>query len=225
MQGKDIVNYAMKFLGVCETPDGSNRTIFNKWFYGSDVVAQWCCIFVMYVFNGVGCLDLLHVKTDACRVYEKNALKHNEAVSVNAAMPGDVVTFNFDANDQATVEAHHIGIVVENLGNGKLKTIEGNTGNSVQIRERKNGIRYVFRPAYDKIENIDDNLLKSQMISKGSKNNCVKVLQLILNIEADGIFGSQTELAVLQFQRMHDLEVDGIVGPLTWRSLMEVFTK
>lgn len=36
---------------------------------------------------------------------------------------------------------------------------------------------------------------------------------------ADGVFGPQTERAIQIFQREHDLEVDGIVGPLTWSRL------
>ena len=35
------------------------------------------------------------------------------------------------------------------------------------------------------------------------------------NLDADGIFGSDTDAAVKRFQRDHHLEVDGIVGPAT----------
>jgi peptidoglycan hydrolase-like protein with peptidoglycan-binding domain len=35
----------------------------------------------------------------------------------------------------------------------------------------------------------------------------------------DGIFGSQTQSAVMAFQRANGLTVDGIVGPNTWRAL------
>lgn len=35
----------------------------------------------------------------------------------------------------------------------------------------------------------------------------------------DGIFGSQTEQAVIAAQRANGLETDGIVGPATWRAL------
>ena len=35
----------------------------------------------------------------------------------------------------------------------------------------------------------------------------------------DGDFGEITEAAVKAFQEMHDLEPDGIAGPMTWRAL------
>jgi hypothetical protein len=54
----------------------------------------------------------------------------------------------------------------------------------------------------------------------------VKALQTDLNrfgfnIEADGVFGSETEAAVHQFQLDHGMVSDGIVGPQTWAALDE----
>lgn len=52
----------------------------------------------------------------------------------------------------------------------------------------------------------------------------VKALQTDLNqfgfnVQVDGIFGSETEAAVHQFQLDHNLDSDGIVGPQTWAAL------
>lgn len=62
-------------------------------------------------------------------------------------------------------------------------------------------------------------------IGRGSSGDDVKRLQMILNemsysLVVDSIFGSNTEAAVKGFQKNTPLEVDGIVGPLTWYALM-----
>ena len=57
------------------------------------------------------------------------------------------------------------------------------------------------------------------LLKQGSRGEQVKELQRALGIAADGIFGSQTEGAVKQFQLEQKLTVDGIVGPNTWDAL------
>lgn len=66
------------------------------------------------------------------------------------------------------------------------------------------------------------------MLRKGDKGEPVKQLQqMMLAIDpkclpkygADGDFGTETLNAVLRAQRAGGLEIDGIVGPLTWAAL------
>lgn len=54
---------------------------------------------------------------------------------------------------------------------------------------------------------------------KGCEGLDVKMLQRLLKITDDGIFGPKTEEAVKKYQKEHRLAVDGIVGPKTWASL------
>ena len=56
-------------------------------------------------------------------------------------------------------------------------------------------------------------------LKKGSTGDFVKELQTKLKIPSDGIFGTQTDLAVINFQKKNNLEVDGIVGAKTWAKL------
>lgn len=61
----------------------------------------------------------------------------------------------------------------------------------------------------------------------GSKGSNVKNLQQQLvkagyNIKVDGIFGPETQRAVLNFQKANNLKVDGIVGPQTLSSLAKL---
>lgn len=57
------------------------------------------------------------------------------------------------------------------------------------------------------------------ILKKGSRGNEVKQIQHALGIEADGIFGAQTENAVKEFQKKHGLYPDGIVGKNTLNAL------
>ena len=46
-----------------------------------------------------------------------------------------------------------------------------------------------------------------------------RLVQLGYEVGIDGVYGPQTEAAVMQFQRDHKLWVDGIVGPVTTKAL------
>lgn len=68
----------------------------------------------------------------------------------------------------------------------------------------------------------------------GSTGQNVITLQYLLNVTseyypgipestADGIFGENTRQAVIAFQRAMGLNADGIVGPITWQALYDVY--
>ena len=60
----------------------------------------------------------------------------------------------------------------------------------------------------------------------GSRGDSVRELQTLLASRGfnpgpiDGIFGSQTQNAVILFQRANGLAADGVVGPITWNALL-----
>jgi len=65
-------------------------------------------------------------------------------------------------------------------------------------------------------------------LSKGSKGEVVRAAQILLigrgytcgSYGADGDFGNATLAAVKNFQRVHNLAVDGIIGAETWAALL-----
>lgn len=74
----------------------------------------------------------------------------------------------------------------------------------------------------------------SSVLRQGSRGQDVITLQYLLNAAAqfypgipspaqDGIFGSGTKQAVTAFQRMMQLTPDGVVGPMTWEALYQVY--
>lgn len=68
------------------------------------------------------------------------------------------------------------------------------------------------------------------MLSKGDKSEAVRAAQILLigrgytcgSYGADGDFGGATYAAVCRYQRTHELEADGIIGPQTWAKLLGV---
>ena len=70
-----------------------------------------------------------------------------------------------------------------------------------------------------------------RMIDKSMAGADVAVLQAILTARGyytgplDGIFGDALDAAVRKFQSEHDLDPDGVVGPLTWRKILSLEVK
>lgn len=67
-------------------------------------------------------------------------------------------------------------------------------------------------------------------LKKGSKGEFVQLMQEMLHklgyaITTDGVFGSGTEKAVIDFQKKNKLKVDGIVGSKTWILMQEQSSK
>ena len=58
------------------------------------------------------------------------------------------------------------------------------------------------------------------VLKNGSKGPKVVEIQLALGLKGDGIFGKYTEAAVKNYQELNGLTPDGIVGPLTYKSIM-----
>lgn len=64
------------------------------------------------------------------------------------------------------------------------------------------------------------------LLKNGAKGEAVKALQKELTaagqkLTADGAFGAKTLAAVKAFQKAEKLDVDGVVGPITWGALVD----
>jgi peptidoglycan hydrolase-like protein with peptidoglycan-binding domain len=56
-------------------------------------------------------------------------------------------------------------------------------------------------------------------VQRGSTGDAVRALQSLLSVTVDGVFGTETDTAVRQFQQSFAPPVDGIAGPITWHNL------
>ena len=81
---------------------------------------------------------------------------------------------------------------------------------------------------------VTDNIPPNSVIVMGNKGGLVTRLQYMLNyisqfysdipsVGQDGSFGSGTRNAVIAFQNRFGLTADGVVGPMTWNKLYEVY--
>ena len=144
---------------------------------------------------------------------------------------------------------NHTGIVTSVSG-GVVYTIEGNTSDMVARRAYSLGASVIAgygRPDWSAVvgkepapeDPADDpaedepspslNITGLPELQRGDKGEVVRAAQFLLNGRgascgvwgADGDFGAGTEAAVLAFQRRAgDLEVDGIIGKMTWQKLI-----
>ena len=228
MANEKVIEIAKKYVGVTEYPPNSNNVIFNTKFYGREVSGNypWCCAFIWYIHNEAG----VDIKKTASCAELGTWFKNNGKFKTSAPKVGDIVFFKFSGSLRWT---NHVGIVVE-VGNGYIKTIEGNTssdekgsqsnGGIVAERKRKLNSTIVGFGYFEPIENTPSTIYPT--IKIGSRGASVKTLQTLLNsnganLTVDGIFGQLTKIAVLSFQGEKGLTKDGIVGKLTWAKLLK----
>ena len=236
-----VLATAMKHRGTIESPPGSNRTPFGA-DYGWNGVA-WCNIFVSRMgFEVAGDYDLLgkFAGTIACAQWWQKQGRFGPE-----PRPGATVFFDWKGG-RSIGAIDHIGLVIEDLGNGRVRTIEGNAAikgktDGVWVHDRSTAfiVGYGY-PSY--AGSVAKSAAKSAaqpaalaakggavpafpgLLVKGKTGAGVRALQQRLKargwkITVDGEFGPKTDHIVRAFQKDKGLTVDGEVGPRTWSAL------
>ena len=128
--------------------------------------------------------------------------------------------------------------------NGTTVTCEGlSQWGSENLARQGYTTQQILRNYYGNVETVVNAPIRGIVDSypgsplrRGSTGPNVVVIQTALNRiaqnfpaiskipEIDGIYGSRTETAVLEFQRVFDLTPDGIVGPATWYEIVRLYT-
>lgn len=226
MKRQQAIDAARAEVGTKEEPKDSNCVKYNDWLYKRTVSGPaypWCAAFVSWIFKGTGL-----VKETASCVEMAQFFKNINRWS-RTPEPGDIVFFKYGTNSRWT---NHVGIVTA-VNGSQITTIEGNTStgsagsqdNGGCVAERKRTLKNVVgfgRPCYMDAAPITDH----STLKVGSKGPEVKILQGLLNqngakLAVDGEFGPATKEAVKAYQREHHLEIDGVVGALTWAALQK----
>lgn len=167
---KELIDTAMKEIGVVESPPNSNKVKYNTWYYGREVSGKeypWCMVFCQWVFDKVGVK--VPIRTASCTAMRTAAKQNNCFVNNRHLKPGDLVLFNFK-NPGSTI-ATHCGII-RTVSGIKMEVIEGNTsvsndtnGGSVMLRNRTIYQSVgAFRPIFDNGEDELD-MTKAEFIN------------------------------------------------------------
>lgn len=196
--GSDI-RRDLEFLGKC----------YDQSIDMSKSVAVDCSGLAVYALRKIGAIK--PTADYRARDFQKMATR----VSLSSMQPGDMV---FDQMSNATHMGVFIGYgyVIESRGRSygvvKRKTTEGPWVTAGRLDLFSDDIPVLTR----NLRYIKDNMmrgkdveqLQQQLTKRGFKCGVI-----------DGIFGIKTLDAVVDFQTMKNLKIDGIVGPATWAAL------
>lgn len=148
------------------------------------------------------------------------------------AKPGAPIYFDWDGTDWISA-IDHIGIIERVLPDGRVQTIEANTGNAVKRRVRSASVIAGFwNPDYADTEKnwTEDAVKKLPTLKKGDKGWDVKTLHYLLlardygGLEGvdDTVFTDAHANGIRGIQEAAGIEVDGVCGPQTWPVLLRV---
>ena len=235
-----ILEIAKKEVGTIEGPKD------NETKYGAFTKANflpWCGSFVMWCADQAGVKVPNTVSTVAGAAAFKKMGTWTDAKDAKP-LPGDIAYFDFPGDNVDRIS--HVGLVVENNGDGTVTCIEGNTAGNPKGDQRNGGevaikvrgyipnkkkvmvsIVGFGRPNYVGNEvtvkvPVSEAPAFPGTIKPGDKSDGVKTIQKALGLVADGVYGNMTKAAVIKFQDNHDnLDSNGIIGPKTWAELVK----
>jgi hypothetical protein len=235
-----IIEIAKKEVGTIEGPKD------NETKYGAFTKANflpWCGSFVMWCANQAGVKIPATVSTVAGAAAFKKMGTWTDSKDAKP-LPGDIAYFDFPGDGVDRIS--HVGLVIENNGDGTVTCIEGNTAGNPKGDQRNGGEvavktrgyvankkkvmvsivgfgrpNYVGNEVTAKVPTPVAPVFPGQ-IKPGDKSEGVKVIQQALGLIADGKYGPLTKAAVVKFQDNHDnLDSNGIIGPKTWAELVK----
>lgn len=220
-----------KRRAIGETPPGSNRNEYTRWFYGSDLAAPWCAIYQCWVEDKAG--GMLMPKTAYTPTMAQFFIDNKRFGKVPRL--GALAFFDFP---DSLPRIQHVGRVVD-LSAGRIVTNEGNTssgtsgsqddGGNVYERIRNAYIVGYGYPAYEKDLPRFHFPKEKTWFGAGDSGADVKLWQIDLNrwirgltnppadfrLEITRRFDPPTSKATKTFQAFYDLDVDGRVGQHT----------
>lgn len=228
-----------EIVSVAESKVGLNR---NEVGCGGD--GAWCAMFVSYVLNIVGIGE--EVTSDSCTLMQRYMSESDKwSEPDDWPIPGDIIFFDWD-NKKEERPLDHVGICVGfNTDTLQITYVNGNGDSSYYVTEEEinvnakgkdghNLVAYWMRYVGDEESEAPEEkpiykgiYIPVRELYKGMSGGDVKSLQRLLFADGysvgksgdDGDFGNDTEKAVINYQKDHELDPDGIAGEKTLTAL------
>lgn len=214
-----VLQKATSQLGYREGPK-NNETKYATWF-GRFQFEPWCAMFVSWVAKMTGTKGIPHTASTLAgvRYFKRHGRWHEGTAGIRR---GDIIYFRWQRGDRV----RHVGIV-ESVRGRDVICIEGNTqpgrrgnqsdGGGVRRRVRRADVIAGYgRPLYSEVAAAPK---AGRFLFMGSEGDDVLELQKLLGFteeeDLDGIFGPITRQRVIDYQTIHGLLIDGVVGPET----------
>lgn len=225
----DVLKKCKSQLGQGEHPPGSNHNKYSTWYGIGD--GPWCDMFQGWCDNETGGGGWLkqagkyaYTPSHAQFFHKKNRWGRKPRV-------GALAFYAWNGSKEIG-QIEHIERVEAVNSDGSFYALGGNVSNSVKRTRRSMQFVVGFGyPPYSGSGSVPapgpdpwpGRYLK--LTNPHQTGSDVTFVQKQLNAKAhagldtDGAYGPKTAAAVKAYQKAHDLEDDGVVGPKTWKSL------
>jgi hypothetical protein len=143
---EDAITLAKRQVGVSENPNG--ETMFQDWYMSTQRAtetvrrdggsiegyndAEWCDMFISWIGDHLGFSD--QFGSDAWTVAHAEWFRDQGRWGTRP-QPGAIVFFAWDGG-KSLDDISHVGMVIRDNDDGTIQTVEGNTSNAVETKER-----------------------------------------------------------------------------------------
>lgn len=197
-----------------------------------------------YIYNGVKNLSEIYSEgltiSEVERVFSNVLRQGDRGIAVRTIQY--YLNFVGQFNDSLTIDIAEDGI----FGSATKRAVEafqryyGLTVDGIVGRNTWNAVidayNDILRSLPADFTGYSSLLYPGYYITRGASGRIVEQLQMFLrlisqnnsaipNVTVDGVFGPQTQAAVIAVQNWFDLEPDGVVGPITWNAIITLYNE
>lgn len=226
-QRQQLLFEARRHLGMSGRPNKATEWYAGR--HGSGFLrAAWCGMFVSWIAYRCGLTQ--QVGEFAYTPYWVDWFKRQGRWG-RKPQKGAIVFFNWrSSRSRPWPTAEHVGIVQAVREDGMLYTVEGNADDSSgrRLRDPKYVIGYGY-PAFSDEQPPKPTpgppAYPGRLIEPGDTGNVVRKVKARLiklgykEVKRGPTYGPRAVTAIKKFQKARGLQVDGIVGPKTWKEL------